>query len=68
MIPTHWILSHSSISVGTVTVELNESAVNTITTQIKIKAKDRATRSLRLKVRAYSSHEKAVIEMPAVNI
>jgi hypothetical protein len=66
--PTHWILSHKVISAELVDVELKESDVKTITTQININAKDRATRSRKLKVKANNRSEKAVIDIPADKI
>ena len=49
------------------TVLLIASQTKTITTHPKITVKDLAIRSLKLKVEAYNSSEKAVIAIPAVN-
>ena len=43
------------------------SATKIMTRQIRMNAKERATRSLRLKVSAYNNSEKAVIAIPAVS-
>ena len=53
---------------GTVVMLEIASAVKMITTPSMIVANERATRSRRLKVIAYSNKEKAVIAMPAVRI
>ena len=65
--PTHWTRSHKNSSRGDALTEPKASLTKTTTTQARITANDRATRSRRLKDSAYISRENAVMAMPAVN-
>ncbi len=68
MIPTHWMRNHILIVCASVVVAVKDSVEKIITKQNIIQAKDRATRSRRLKDNPYNKSEKAAIAIPAVNI
>ena len=66
--PAHWIFSQKSMKTRFVAVVPSDSAEKITVIKNRMTAKERATRLRKLKVRAYSSNENAVIAMPAVRI
>src|SRR5664280_1279397 len=68
MIPSHSSRRNRSITRGVVEALSRASEVKTVTTHKRMIAKERATRSRKLKDRAYRNREKAVMAIPAVNI
>src|SRR4026207_1799153 len=68
MIPIHCSRRRSSIPQFGSDLFCKASVVKTTTTHRRIIAKERATRSRKLKDKAYKNSEKAVMAMPAVKM
>src|SRR5215208_653914 len=68
MMPTHCRRKSSSIPQFGMDLFCRASVVKTTTTHKRIMAKERATRSRKLKDKAYKNSENAVIAMPAVKM
>ena len=68
MMPNHSNRRNRSTTWGVLEELSSASAVKTVTTHTRMIANERATRSLKLKDKAYKNNEKAVMAIPAVRI